>query len=57
VAVVLRGFDIERFAKPKTVRSMPLIGPSVTFAYNAIAAHAAEQKMLTFLKARLEAPE
>jgi dienelactone hydrolase len=52
-----RGFDIERFAKPKTVRSTPLIGESVTFAYNATAAHAAQQKMLTFLKARLETPE
>jgi dienelactone hydrolase len=51
------GFDIERFSKPKTVRSTPLIGSSVTFAYNATAAHAAQQKMLTFLKARLEAPE
>jgi dienelactone hydrolase len=51
------GFDIERFAKPKTVRSTPLIGATVTFAYNAAAAHAAQQKMLTFLKARLEAPE
>ena len=50
-------FDVERFAKPKTVRSTPLIGETVTFAYNAAAAHAAQQKMLTFLKARLEAPE
>jgi dienelactone hydrolase len=50
-------FDVERFAKPKMVRSMPVIGGSVTFAYNAAAARAAQQKMLTFLKSRLEAPE
>jgi dienelactone hydrolase len=52
-----RAFDVERFVKPKTVRSVPLIGPSITLAYNAAAANAAEQKMLAFLKARLEAPE
>jgi len=50
-------FDIETFTTPKTVRSMPVIGTPATFAYNAVAARAAEQKMLTFLKARLEAPE
>lgn len=52
-----RGFDVERFAKPVTVRSTPLIGTTVTFAYNAVAARAAQQKMLAYLKARLEAPE
>jgi len=52
-----RGFDVESFAKPKTVRSMPVIGGAVTFAYNRAAAHAAQQKMLSYLKARLEAPE
>lgn len=50
-------FDFERFAEPKSVRSMPLIGATVTFAYNAAAARLAQQKMLTFLKARLEMPE
>jgi dienelactone hydrolase len=52
-----RGFDVERFAEPKTIRSVPLIGPSTTLAYNAAAANAAEQMMLSFLMARLEAPE
>ncbi len=52
-----RGFDVESFTKPKTVRHVPLIGPSTTLAYNAEAANAAEQKLLTFFKARLEAPE
>jgi len=52
-----RGFDIEAFASPKTVRSTPLIGATVTYAYNAAATRAAQQKMLSFLKARLEAPE
>jgi dienelactone hydrolase len=52
-----RGFDVESFRKPRTVRSTPLIGPTVTFAYNASAAREAQQKMLTFLKSRLEAPE
>ena len=52
-----RGFDVEKFAKPKTVRRVPLIGATTTLAYNAAVAGAAEQKMLTFLKARLEAPE
>lgn len=52
-----RAFDVERFAEPETVRATPLIGGSVTLAYNAGAARAAQQKMLTFLKARLEAPE
>jgi dienelactone hydrolase len=52
-----RGFDVERFGEPQTVRSMPLIGTPVTFAYNSTAAHEAGQKMLTFLKARLKAPE
>jgi dienelactone hydrolase len=52
-----QGFDVESFAKSKTVRSVPIIGASVTLAYNAAAAHAAQQKMLAFLKSRLEAPE
>ena len=52
-----RGFDIERFDKPKTVRSMPWIGTPVTYTYNAAAARAGQQKMLAFLKSRLEAPE
>jgi len=52
-----RAFDVERFAEPKTVRNVPLIGTQTTLAYNASAANAAEQKMLAFLKARLEAPE
>ena len=52
-----RGFDVDLFAKPKTIRSLPLIGTSTTLAYNAPAAYTAGQKMLAFLKARLEAPE
>ncbi len=52
-----RGFDVERFAEPKTIHSVPLIGPSTTLAYNGAAANAGEQMMLSFLMARLEAPE
>ena len=52
-----RGFDVESFVKPKTVRHVPLFGAPTTLAYNAEAANAAEQKLLSFFKARLEAPE
>ncbi len=43
------GFDIESLTMPRTVRLLPLFGPSATFFYDADAARDAEQRVSAFL--------
>lgn len=43
------GFDIESLTMPRTVRLLPLFGPSATFFYDANAAREADQRVSAFL--------
>jgi dienelactone hydrolase len=43
------GFDIESLTMPRTVRLLPLFGPSATFFYDADAARDADQRVSAFL--------
>ncbi len=43
------GFDIESLKTPRTIRLLPLFGPSATFFYDAEAAHDANERVTTFI--------
>ena len=45
------GFDVESIQTPRTVRLLPLIGPSATFGYDASAASEAKEALAAFLDA------
>lgn len=49
----LHGFDVESVVPPRTVRLLPLIGPSATFGYNQAAATDAWSRLETFLDAHV----
>lgn len=44
------GFDVESIAKPRTVRLLPLIGPSATFGFDAEASRGAAKELAAFLR-------
>jgi dienelactone hydrolase len=44
------GFDIASLTKPRTVRLLPLIGPSGTFGYDESASRSAAGELMAFLK-------
>ena len=48
------GFDVESIPTPRTVRLLPIVGPSATFGYNADAANRASQELAAFLRARVK---
>jgi len=44
------GFDVESIAQPRTVRLLPLIGPSATFGFDEQASRSAASELATFLR-------
>jgi dienelactone hydrolase len=47
------GFDVESIPKPRTVRLIPLVGPSATFGYDATASRSAGTELARFLRERV----
>lgn len=47
---VNHGFDVASIREPRTVRLLPLIGPSATFGYDEAASRSAAQELSVFLR-------
>ena len=45
----MHGFDIASLSKPRTIRIIPLLGPSATLGFDQAAAASAREKLIGFL--------
>lgn len=48
------GFDVASIPTPRTVRLLPIVGPSATFGYDVDAARSASEELIGFLRERLK---